>query len=96
MTTPTIEQINRHSSIRSYRPDAVPKSSVEAIVAAGQRASTSSNMQFTTAVAVTDPAKRERLAELCGNQAHIRQAPVFIAWCVDRARLDTACQMRGY
>lgn len=96
MTTPTIEQIHRHSSIRSYKPDAVPRSTVEAIVAAGQRASTSSNMQFTTAVAVTDAAKRERLAELCGNQAHVRQAPVFIAWCVDRARLDTACRMRGY
>lgn len=96
MTTQTIEQIYQHSSIRSYKTDSVPKSTVEAIVAAGQRASTSSNMQFTTAVAVTDPAKRERLAELCGNQAHIRQAPVFIAWCADRARLDAACRMRGY
>ena len=96
MTTPTIEQIHKHASIRAYKPDPVPRALVETIVAAGQRASTSSNMQFTTAVAVTDERKRLRLAELCGNQEQIRQAPVFIAWCVDRARLDHACQMRGY
>lgn len=96
MNTPTIDLLHQHASIRSYRPDPVPRALVETIVAAGQRASTSSNMQFTTAVAVTDEAKRLRLADLCGDQAHIRQAPIFIAWCVDRARLDHACQMRGY
>jgi len=96
MTTPTIEQIHKHASVRSYKPDPVPRETIEATVAAGQRASTSSNMQFTTAVAVTGEARRQRLAELCGNQEHIRQAPVFIAWCVDRARLDHACRMRGY
>ena len=95
-TTPTIEQIHKHASIRAYKPDPVPRELVETIVAAGQRGSTSSNMQFTTAIAVTDEAKRHKLAELCGNQEHIRQAPVFIAWCLDRARLDHACRMRGY
>ena len=33
---------------------------------------------------------------LCGNQEHIAQAPVFLAWCADLARLDRACQVRGY
>ena len=47
-------------------------------------------------VAVTDAAKRARLAELCGNQEHIAQAPVFLAWCADLARLDRACELRGY
>ncbi len=49
-----------------------------------------------TVVAVEDPAKRERLAELCGNQAHVAQAPIFLAWCADLARLDRACKLRGY
>ena len=47
-------------------------------------------------VAVMDAAKRDRLAELCGNQEHVAQAPVFLAWCADLARLDRACEMRGY
>ncbi len=96
LTTPTIEVIHKHRSIRAYKPDPIPREVVEAIVAAGQRASTSSNLQLTSVIAVTDPAKRERLAELCGNQDHIRQAPVFLAWCADRARLDRVCALRGY
>ena len=38
---------------------------------------------------------RARLAELCGDQAHVAQAPVFLAWCADLQRLDRACELRG-
>lgn len=96
MTTPTIEQIYRHYSVRKYKADPVPASFVECVVAAGQRASTSSNLQTYSVVAVIDQAKRERLAELCGNQAFIAQAPVFLAWCADQSRLARICQKRGY
>lgn len=96
ITTPTIEQMNRHATVRSYKPDPVPSAWVEAIVAAGQRASTSSNLQMTSVVAVTDLAKRQTLADLCGNQEHIARAPLFLAWCADLARLERACELRGY
>jgi nitroreductase len=96
MTTPTIEQIYRHYSVRAYKPDPVPTGLVEAIVAAGQRASTSSNLQTYSVVAVLDGDRRARLAELCGNQKHIPQAPVFLAWCADLSRLDRVCAQRGY
>lgn len=90
------EQIYRHASVRRYRPDPLPRATVEAIVAAGQRSATSSNLQMFSVVAVTDPAKRARLAELCGEQAHIAQAPVFLAWCADLSRLERASEPRGY
>ncbi|MFC2036956.1 NADPH-dependent oxidoreductase [Chloroflexota bacterium] len=96
MSTPTIEQIHRHASIRAYKPDPVPARLVETIVAAGQRASTSSNLQTYSVVAVSDASKRARLAELCANQKHIPQAPVFLTWCADLGRLDRVCQLRGY
>jgi len=96
MTTPTIEQIYRHASVRDYGPDPVSKDLVEAIVAAGQRSSTSSNLQTYSVVAVTDPAKRARLTELCGQQRQVAQAPVFLAWCADLSRLERVCQLRGY
>ena len=96
MSTPTVEQIYQHFSVRAYRPDPVPQAMVETVVAAGQRASTSSNLQLYSVVAVTDATKRARLAELCGNQKHIPQAPVFLAWCADLSRLDRACAARGY
>ncbi|NOY99858.1 MAG: NADPH-dependent oxidoreductase [Chloroflexi bacterium] len=96
MTTPTIELIHAHGSARRYKPDPVPAPVIETIVAAGQRASTSSNLQTYSVVAVTEPSKREKLAELCGGQRHVREAPLFLAWCADRARLDRVCTLRGY
>ena len=96
MTTPTIELIHRHGSVRHYKPDPVPAEMIEAIVAAAQRSSTSSNLQMMSVVAVTDAHKRARLVELCGDQEHIAQAPVFLAWCADLYRLNRACELRGY
>jgi len=96
MTNPVIAQIHAHRSLRAYKPEPVADTLVETIVAAGQRASTSSNLQLTTVIAVRDAQKRDQLATLCGDQAHIRQAPLFLAWCADLRRLDLACALQGY
>ncbi|MGA2491307.1 MAG: NADPH-dependent oxidoreductase [Anaerolineales bacterium] len=96
MLNPTIDFINLHASVRHYKPDPLPNSVIETIVAAGQRASTSSNMQAYSVIAVTEAGKRGRLAGLCGNQQFIAEAPIFLVWCADLARLDHACQLRGY
>ncbi len=97
MTTPMIELVNNHVSVRSYRTDPVSTETIERIVAAAQHSSTSANLQMTSVVAVLDPDKRKRLAELCGaNQQHINEAPVFLAWCADLSRLDRVCELRHY
>ena len=88
--------LKNHASCRAYGRDEVPKEDIERIVASAQRAATSSNLQMWTAVVVETEVTRTRLATLCGDQDHIRQAPVFIAWCADRSRLDTAAELRGY
>ena len=96
METPTIKQINLHYSVRKYKTDPVSDEMIESIVAAGQRASTSSNLQTYSVVVVREMERRQRLQELCGNQSHITQAPVFMVWCADQSRLDRVCQARGY
>lgn len=96
MDNPTLTQIHQHGSVRRYKRDPVPAIVIEKIVAAAQRASTSSNMQTYSVVAVTAQETRDQLAELCGGQKHISQAPVFLAWCADRARLDRVAELRGY
>jgi FMN reductase (NADPH) len=96
LSTPTIELIRRHGSVRYYKPDSVPADMIETIVAAAQRSSTSSNLQMWSVVAITDANTRVRLANLCGDQKHIVEAPVFLAWCADLSRLDRVCQLRGY
>jgi FMN reductase (NADPH) len=96
MSTPTIELMHGHWSVRDYRDEPVLADQIEAVLAAGQRASTSSNLQTYSVVVVQDPDRKARLAELCGSQEQIYQAPVFLAWCADLARLGRVCQMRGY
>ena len=96
MINSTLELIHAHGSVRRYKPDPVPASVVEMIVAAAQRTSTSSNMQVYSVVAVTVKETRLQLAELCGDQQQIADAPVFLAWCADSYRLEQLNQMRGY
>ena len=96
MTNPTIEMMYQHASVRNYNPDPVPNEMIETMVAAGQRASTSSNMQMFSVLVTTDEGKRTDLMELCGSQKHILQAPVFLAWCADLSRLERICQLQGY
>ena len=92
----TIELIHSHGSVRAYKSDPVPAETIERVVAAAQRSSTSSNLQMRSVVAVTDTHKRNRLAELCGDQQSISEAPVFLAWCADLNRMDRVCELRGY
>ena len=82
----TIAGLMEHRSVRSYKPDPVPDGTVETLVAAAQSAATSSNMQWCSAIAVTDPARKKVLAEIAGGQKHIEQCPLFIAWVADMAR----------
>lgn len=96
MTNETIELIFKHGSVRHYKPDPVPFEMVETIVASGQRASTSSNLQMYSVVAVLEDQRRQQLSELCGNQGFIKEAPVFLAWCADLSRLDRLAAKRGY
>lgn len=81
-----IDLMLSHRSVRSYRADAVPAGTLEALVAAGQSAATSSNLQLWSVVAVEDQGRRDRLSVLAGNQAHIRQAPLFLCWIADLSR----------
>lgn len=96
MTTPTIELMAQHGSVRHYKPDPVPPSLIEKIVGAGQRASTSSNLQTYSVIATTDNEKRKKLQEIAGGQVHIRQAPIFLLWCADFSRLKRVCLHKGY
>jgi len=91
-----LQVIHAHASCRHYQPDPIPVEMVKAIVATGQRASTSSNLQSYSVIAITEAATRSRLSELCGNQEHVAQAPLFLCWCTDLARLGRVCQLRGY
>ncbi|KAI1763448.1 nitroreductase [Hypoxylon sp. FL1150] len=92
---PTLETLLQHKSVRNFLSDPLPPSTLELLTAAAQSAATSSNLQTWSAVAVTTPSLKSQAAALCGDQAFIRAAPLFVIFCADLARLTAACAQHG-
>ncbi|MBW4089573.1 MAG: NADPH-dependent oxidoreductase [Proteobacteria bacterium] len=84
-----------HRSVRHFRPDPLPAGTLELLVTAAQSASTSSNLQLWSVVAVAEPARKVRLAQLAGQQAFIAQAPLLLVWLADLHRLEALAAARG-
>jgi nitroreductase len=88
----TIAVMLDHRSVRGFLPDPVPAGTLETLIAAAQSAASSSNMQLWSAIAVSDPATKKLLAEVAGNQKHIEQCPLYIAWVADLSRNERLSQ----
>jgi len=83
-----LDTILNHRSVRAFLPDKLPEGTLELLIAAAQSASTSSNLQFWSVVAVQESERKSRLAELAGQQQFIRDAPLLLVWLADMSRLD--------
>jgi len=92
---PVLETLFAHRSVRAFLPDALPDHTLDVLVAAAQSAPSSSNLQVWSAIAVQDPGRRQRLAGLVGQQKHVLEAPLFLAWLVDMSRLKRLAAERG-
>ncbi len=85
----TIDTLMQHRSVRAFTDQPLAPNTLELLVAAAQSASTSSNLQTWSVVAVEDPARKQRLSDLAGKQAFINSAPLFLVWIADLARMQT-------
>jgi FMN reductase [NAD(P)H] len=96
-STPVIEVMRRHRSVRFFDTErALPEGTLEALIAAAQTSSTSSNMQMWSVVVVADPEKRRTIRSYCRNQAFIEEAPLFMVFCADTYRLRHVAERQGY
>ena len=94
-SSPVIEQMMTHQSIRKFTDQPVPQALIEEIVAAGQAASSSSFVQVTTVIQVIDQTKRETLQAASGGQVYVGNCPVFLVFCADLKRNQQICAERG-
>ncbi len=85
---PVLRTLLGHRSVRSFTPAPLPPQALEVMVAAAQSASTSSNLQTWSVVAVEDPARKDRLSRIAGDQRQIRECPLFLVWLADLSRLE--------
>lgn len=85
-----IELLMQHRSIRKFKDDPIPDDTLATIIQAAQMASTSSNVQAYSVIAIKDRKTREQLMRLSGNQQYVLESPVFLVWCADLYRLSKA------
>lgn len=78
-----IEVMRHHRSIRKFTKQALNDEQREAIMVSAQAASSSSFLQASTVIRVTDPELRAQVMALCGNQAYIGGAAEFWVFCAD-------------
>ena len=72
------EVIRTRRSIRSYKADPVPETSLRRVLEAARMAPSGSNRQPWKFYVVKDPEKKRNVAQVCGSQMWIDQAPVVI------------------
>ncbi|UQY45501.1 oxygen-insensitive NADPH nitroreductase [Erwinia sp. PK3-005] len=89
--TPTIELLRTHRSIRAFTDQPISDEQREAIIAAAQSASTSSFLQCSSIIRITDKALREQLVTLSGGQQYVAQAAEFWVFCADFQRNLQIC-----
>ncbi|MFG6654781.1 oxygen-insensitive NADPH nitroreductase [Scandinavium sp. M-37] len=89
--TPTIDLLLSHRSIRHFTDEPISQAQREAIIASAQAAASSSFLQCSSIVRVTDPQMREQLVTLTGGQAHVAQAAEFWVFCADFNRHLQIC-----
>ncbi|MCF7824524.1 MAG: NADPH-dependent oxidoreductase [Candidatus Marinimicrobia bacterium] len=92
-SNPVIETQKNHVTIRQFNEEPIETEMLEAILEAGRRAPTSSNMQAYSVIVIKDPLVKKRLSILTGDQKHVETCPVFLAFCADLNRLQQTCEM---
>lgn len=92
---PVIDTLLAHRSVRKFKEEPLTEEQIRTIVKAAQSAATSSFVQAYTIIGVKDKAKKEKLAELAGNQEYVAKNGHFFVFCADLFRHELAGEMEG-
>ncbi len=90
----TIETLLNHKTIRNYKSDPIDEKTLNTILDAGFRASTTGNMQVYSVIVTKDEEKRKELCKLHFGQKMVEQAPVLLTFCADFNRFNKWCEQR--
>lgn len=90
------EVVKKRRMVRSYRPDPVPRETIERILQAAIHAPSAGFAQGQRFVVVTDPERRASVATLAGEERYVAKglppwlsvAPVHIVVCVSRSAYE--------
>lgn len=78
-----LERMKMRASCRAFADDPIPEEILQEILAVGIRAASGGNLQPYSIVVVKDRQKNQELAELCGGQRFMGEAPVNLIFLLD-------------
>jgi len=90
-----LKTILEHRSIRKYKSTRVSEETLNQILVAGSRASTTGNMQLYSIIVTRDEEKKKKLWELHFKQSMVLEAPLVITVCADFNRFNKWCKLRN-
>jgi nitroreductase len=92
----TMDVLLGHRSVRGFLSDPLPPGTLEALVAAAQSASSSSNVQAWTVIAIENAETKAALATIANGQKHIEECPLMLVWCADLSRTKQMGERHNY
>lgn len=88
-----IEQLLAHKTVRKYKNIPVGDGTIDKILRAGCRASTTGNMQLYSIIVTRDEAGKQALAPCHFNQPMVMNAPLVLTFCADFNRFNKWCKL---
>ncbi len=90
------ELMRKRRSVRSFSDEPVSSEDVEAVLQAGRLAPSASNRQPWHFIVIRDANRREKLAEICGGQEFVGEAPVIIVPVATEPDRVMTCEIPAY
>lgn len=84
----TIRLMLERGSVRNFEDRPIPPEIIRQVLEAGTHAATGGNLQPYSIIQFEDQEVKQKVADLCGGQQFIAQAPVNLLFCIDLHRLD--------
>ncbi|MEI7596040.1 MAG: nitroreductase family protein [Bacteroidota bacterium] len=89
-----MKTILEHRTIRKYKSTPIDQTTLNIILEAGSRASTTGNMQVYSIVVTKDEELKKQLCGIHFGQKMVEQAPVVLTFCADFNRFNKWCKQR--
>ncbi|PJM78586.1 nitroreductase family protein [Bifidobacterium scaligerum] len=94
VTNATIETLLNRRSIRKFKDEAIDADTVATLETVAQRAASSQFLNDWSAIRVSDPAVKAKLAEF-GHQPYIATAPLLYVFVIDEHRNARIAESKG-
>jgi nitroreductase len=90
----TIKKQLDHRSIREFKNEPIPKETIDLLMEVAKRTATSSSLQASSIIRITDPQLKLKISEI-SKQEYVSRIPLFLIFIVDQYRNNQIAVEQG-